>query len=663
MKKKIGIIIQARLGSKRFPNKIIKKINKKTILEFLINRLKKIKFTNNIIIATSNKKNDKKIIKIAEKNNIDYYCGSENDVLDRYFCCAKKFDLTDIIRITSDCPFSDPLLINEMYIKYSNSNFDYLSNVIKPTFPDGLDVEFFNFKTLKKTWQLAKTLYEREHVTNFMINSHNIKKFNYKNRYDLSMNRITLDTPEDLIQIKKFYFSFKNPKQINYLTINKKFLDMKKKNKQTTVNHNFLWDKAKKKILNGNMLLSKNPEIILPTKWPTYFSKTNKINVWDLNNRIFLDCLMLVGTNVLGYNYPQLQKEIINTIQKGNISSFNCPEEVELAEKLIELHPWSSFTKFAKTGGEINLIALRIARANTKKQNVAFCGYHGWHDWYLSANLTNEKNLNNHLFENISTVGIPKNLKNTVYQFNYGKINELIKLIKKNSIGIVIMEFARIKELNIDFLKSVKRICKKYNCILIFDECTSGFREHIGGVHMKYKIEPDIVTFGKAIGNGYPITCLLAKEKLRNKSEKAFISSTNWSDRIGFVAANKTIEIMKQIKSNKIIEKLHNNFCQRLKQIALKNKLKIKIIGLVGIPVINFINKDNELIKNFITQEMLKKNILASNCIYLSIFHNNSKMKKYYDTLDTIFKIIKKEKNLEKLIEQPLTSKKFYRLN
>ena len=225
------------------------------------------------------------------------------------------------------------------------------------------------------------------------------------------------------------------------------------------------------------------------------------------------------------------------------------------------------------------------------------------------------------------------------------------------------MEFARIKELNIDFLKSVKRICKKYNCILIFDECTSGFREHIGGVHMKYKIEPDIVTFGKAIGNGYPITCLLAKEKLRNKSEKAFISSTNWSDRIGFVAANKTIEIMKQIKSNKIIEKLHNNFCQRLKQIALKNKLKIKIIGLVGIPVINFINKDNELIKNFITQEMLKKNILASNCIYLSIFHNNSKMKKYYDTLDTIFKIIKKEKNLEKLIEQPLTSKKFYRLN
>jgi len=229
MKKKIGIIIQARLGSKRFPNKIIKKIDKKTILEFLINRLKKIKFTNNIIIATSNKKNDKKIIEIAKKNNIDYYCGSENDVLDRYFCCAKKFNLTDIIRITSDCPFSDPMLINKMYIKYSTSNFDYFSNVIKPTFPDGLDVEFFNFKTLKKTWELAKTLYEREHVTNLMIKNNNIKKFNYKNKYDLSSERITLDTPEDLIQIKKFYFSFKKSEQINYLTINKKYLDMKKK--------------------------------------------------------------------------------------------------------------------------------------------------------------------------------------------------------------------------------------------------------------------------------------------------------------------------------------------------------------------------------------------------------------------------------------------------
>ena len=372
---------------------------------------------------------------------------------------------------------------------------------------------------------------------------------------------------------------------------------------------------------------------------------------------------MLVGTNVLGYNYPSLQKEIVNTIKKGNISSLNCPEEVELSEKLIELHPWSSFAKFAKTGGEINLVALRIARANTVKQNIAFCGYHGWHDWYLSANLNNSKNLNNHLFENISTIGIPKNLKNTVFQFNYGKIRQLINLIKTKKIGIVIMEFARIKKINLIFLRSVKQICEKHNCILIFDECTSGFRESIGGIHMKYNIDPDIVTFGKALGNGYPITGLLAKESLRKNAEKAFISSTNWSDRIGFVAAIKTVSIMQKIKSNKIITKLHNNFCKNVKQLAKKNKLKINIVGLVGIPVINFIDYDNELIKNFITQEMLKKNILATNCIYLTIFHNKKSMKKYYDSLDDIFKIIKKEKNLKRLIEQPLTNKKFYRVN
>ena len=229
MKKNIGIIIQARLGSKRFPKKILSKIDKKIILEILIKRLKKINFTNKVIIATTTNKIDEKIIKIAKKNNIDYFCGSENDVLDRYYCCAKKFNLTDIVRITSDCPFSDPLLIEKMYKKYSVSNFDYLSNVIIPTFPDGLDVEFFNFKTLKKTWKLAKNLYEREHVTYHMINNYNIKKFNYENTYDLSMERITLDTLEDLERIKSFYFSFKDLDEINYNSINNKFLNMKKK--------------------------------------------------------------------------------------------------------------------------------------------------------------------------------------------------------------------------------------------------------------------------------------------------------------------------------------------------------------------------------------------------------------------------------------------------
>ena len=663
MSKKIGIIIQARLGSKRFPKKILKKIKKKTVLEILLNRLKKINFTNKIIIATTNKKEDKKIVEIAKKNKLEYFCGNENDVLERYYLCAKKFKLTDIIRITSDCPFSDPLLINKMYKKYSKSNFDYFSNVIKPTFPDGLDVEIFNFKTLKKTWQLAKTSYEREHVTSHMITNTKIKKFNYENSCDLSDERITLDTYDDYIKIKNFYFSFKNVEDINYLSINRKLLNVKKNTKKDNKSHSILWNLAKKKILNGNMLLSKNPETILPIKWPTYFSKTNKINVWSLNNQKYLDCLMLVGTNVLGYNYPSLQKKILSTVKKGNISSLNCPEEVELSEKLTQLHPWSSFTKFAKTGGEINLVALRIARANSIKQNIAFCGYHGWHDWYLSANLTNKKNLNDHLFDNISTIGIPKNLKNTVFQFNYGKINELINIIKSKKVGIVIMEFARIKEINIQFLKSVKKICNKFNCILIFDECTSGFREHIGGVHMKHNIYPDIATFGKAMGNGFPITGLVANENLRKNSEKAFISSTNWSDRIGFVAANKTIDIMKKVKSNEILIKLHNNFCKTIKIIAKKNKLKLNIIGLVGIPVLNFIDCDNDLIKNFITQEMLKKNILASNSIYLSIFHNKKSMQKYYKNIDRIFKVIKKEKNLEKLIEQPLTNKKFYRLN
>ena len=661
MKTKVGIIIQARLGSKRLPKKILKKINNQTIIEFLLKRLKSISFEHEIIIATTTKKEDKEILKIAKKNKVSHFCGNENDVLDRYYNCAKNFNLDIIIRITSDCPFSDSILINRMYDKFCSIDVDYLSNVINPTFPDGLDVEIFKFKLLENTWLLAKNRSEREHVTKYMINNPNIKKYNFKNEYDMSSERLTLDTSKDFKKIKDFYFLLNNPEVDNYLLINKKLKEIKNMNKLTK--NNTLWDKAKKIILNGNMLLSKNPEIILPNKWPTYFSKTKRTNVWDIQNIKYSDCFMLVGSNLLGYNYKKIQNEITKVVLKGNISSLNCPEEVELSEKLINIHPWSSFTKFAKTGGEINLIALRIARSNTKKKNIAFCGYHGWHDWYLSANLTNKKNLNDHLFENISTVGIPENLKNTAYQFNYKDLEGLKKLIEKKNVGVVIMEFARIKDLNITFLKNVRKLCKKYGCILIYDECTSGFREFIGGIHMKYGINPDIATFGKALGNGYPITALVAKEKLKKNAEKAFISSTNWTDRLGYVAANCTIDVMRKIRSDKIITNLHKDFCKNIKKIAKKNKLKIKIEGLIGIPVLNFIGRDNEIIKNFITQEMLKEKILASTSIYLSIFHNKIVLKKYYRNLDKIFNRINKHKNLIELLEQPLTNKKFFRVN
>ena len=169
-----------------------------------------------------------------------------------------------------------------------------------------------------------------------------------------------------------------------------------------------LYLKAKKVILGGNMLLSKRPEMTLPNLWPAYYSKSKKIFVWDLDNRKYIDMICFVGQNILGYANKSVDKFVFKNAAKGNMTSLNCPEEVILANKLIELHPWAKIAKFARSGGEANAMSIRIARASTKKEHIAICGYHGWHDWYLSVNLSGKNKLNNHHLPGLIPDGAPK---------------------------------------------------------------------------------------------------------------------------------------------------------------------------------------------------------------------------------------------------------------
>jgi glutamate-1-semialdehyde 2,1-aminomutase len=304
------------------------------------------------------------------------------------------------------------------------------------------------------------------------------------------------------------------------------------------------------------MFLSKRPEMYLPEKWPTYFKKSKGCKVIDLDGNNYYDLTMGVGTNILGYSNTKLNSSIKRSIDHGTMSTLNCPEEVELAEKLIDLHPWADQAKFARTGGEANAIAIRIARTYAKSNTIAICGYHGWHDWYLAANLEKTNNLSKHLLPNLNTIGVPKNLKGTVYPFDYNNFHQLEVLVKKKNIGIIKMEVARNQKPKNNFLKKISDLCKKKNIVLIFDECTSGFRECYGGLHKKYKVVPDMAIFGKSLGNGHPITAIIGKKKIMDHSQASFISSTYWSERVGYVAGLKTLEIMEKYKSWLYIGKL-----------------------------------------------------------------------------------------------------------
>ena len=167
------------------------------------------------------------------------------------------------------------------------------------------------------------------------------------------------------------------------------------------------------------MLLSKRAEMFLPNQWPAYYSKASGCTVWDLDGKEFIDMsIMGVGTNILGYGNPEVDEAVQRAVTLGNMSTLNCPEEVALAEKLIEMHPWADMVRLARTGGEANAVAIRIARAASGKDNVAICGYHGWHDWYLSANIVSDESLDDHLLPGLEPKGVPQNLKGTVFPFH-----------------------------------------------------------------------------------------------------------------------------------------------------------------------------------------------------------------------------------------------------
>jgi glutamate-1-semialdehyde 2,1-aminomutase len=208
------------------------------------------------------------------------------------------------------------------------------------------------------------------------------------------------------------------------------------------------------------------------------------------------------------------------------------------------MHTWADKVKFARTGGEANALAVRIARAASGKEKVAFCGYHGLHDWYLAANLKSKKSLDKHLIKGLSPLGVPKSLSDSSFGFEYGNYNQLEKITNKYSIGVIKMEVCRNSQPNIKFLKQVRELATKNNIVLIFDECTSGFRETFGGIHLNYKVNPDIAIFGKALGNGYAITAVVGTKNVMEAAQKSFISSTFWTERIGVSAALKTLEIM-----------------------------------------------------------------------------------------------------------------------
>ncbi|OEU67723.1 MAG: aminotransferase class III [Desulfobacterales bacterium PC51MH44] len=397
---------------------------------------------------------------------------------------------------------------------------------------------------------------------------------------------------------------------------------------------------AKKRIPGMTQLLSKRPDRFSDGVWPGYYKKAKGVEVWDLDGNRYTDMSIGgIGANVLGYADPDVDQAVIQAIQRGSSCSLNCPEEVELAELLCELHPWAEMVRYARTGGEAMAIAVRIARAHTGKDKIAFCGYHGWHDWYLAANLGKNDALNGHLQAGLLPNGVPKGLQGTALPFRYNDLDALKGIVKenKNELAAVVMEPIRNFEPEPGFLTGIAALAKENNIVLILDEISAGLRMNTGGAHLLLGVTPDVAVFSKAIGNGYPMAAVIGKAEVMQAAQRTFISSTNWTERIGPTAALATIKKHRRLNVGEHLVALGKKVQKGWKILARKQGFDLDIGGIPPLSHFSFKVENAPATRALFVQLMLEQGFLATNSFYSMYAHTIWHVDAYLEAVDSAF--------------------------
>jgi glutamate-1-semialdehyde aminotransferase len=430
-----------------------------------------------------------------------------------------------------------------------------------------------------------------------------------------------------------------------------------------------LYEEAKKIIPGGTQLLSKRPEQLLPGLWPAYHKQAKGCVVWDLDDREYVDAsFMGIGANIIGYADDDIDRAVKRVIDTGSMTTLNPHEEVALAKKLLALHPWAEMARFTRSGGEAMTVAVRIARAATSKDIVLFCGYHGWHDWYIAANLASDSALDGQLLPGLKPAGVPGSLKNSSFPFNFNNKSEFMGLMSKYAgrISAVVMEPIRNIEPEGGFWECIRSETHKAGIALIIDEITAGWRLNLGGAHLLYGIEPDISVFAKGISNGYPMAAIIGKRKYMDAAQESFISSTYWTERIGPAAALASIEKMEKhgvqahlVKTGKAVQDGWNS-------IAKSIALPIHAGSIYPLSHFEFEHKEALVLKTLFTQEMLERGYLATNSFYCSFAHTEDTVRRYLGAVEEVFSLIKKSidgNTYRGLLKGPVCQSGFKRLN
>jgi len=416
-----------------------------------------------------------------------------------------------------------------------------------------------------------------------------------------------------------------------------------------------LWEKARGIIPGGNQLLSKRAERFLPDQWPAYYERAKGCELWDLDGNHYFDFAQMgVGSCILGYADDDVDAAVVKCIGLGSMSTLNSHEEVEFAELILSLHPWAQMARFARSGGEACAIAIRIARAASGRDAVAFCGYHGWHDWYLSANIADAGNLDGQLMSGLAPAGVPRGLQGTALPFHYNDLISLERLVsaEHGRIGAIIIEPERGTSPAPGFLSGVRAIADRIDAVLIFDEVTSGFRVNIGGIHLILGVEPDIAVLGKGMSNGYPMAAIIGRKRVMEAAQDSFISSTFWTERIGFTAAIAAVRKMQQCNVPRHLCDHGERIIAGLRRLALKHGLPLGINGIAPLIYLVFNNKQPLECQTYWTQEMLERGYLLGGAIYTTYAYTPEIIEKFLEVCDGVFANLKLHLDRGDIVDQ-----------
>lgn len=645
-------IIQARFSSSRFLGKVLKTVLDKPMLLRQIERISRSKKITKMLVATSTDCSDDQIEEVCRTNNIECFRGDLNDVLDRYYQAAKLYGPAHIVRLTGDCPLIDPDIIDKVISYHVEGDYDYTSNTIEITFPDGLDVEVMKVSALETAWRKAILPSHREHVTRFIYTQPGIYKLGvFRNDVDLGELRWTVDKQEDFELISTIYkllysskpdFDFKDIlqcleahpelKTVNSniqrnvgiktsLLADEKFLQRNPmKTKDRYSQSQMLLERALQSIPLGSQTFSKSITQYPLGVSPHFLKKGLGSHVWDVDDNEYIDFINSLAAINLGYNDPDVNEAVKKQLELGVSFSLSHPIETLVAEKIIEMVPCAERVRFGKNGSDATAGAVRLARAYTGREHVAVCGYHGWQDWYIGSTSRN--------------LGVPKSTQELTHTFNYNDLESLGAIFDKwpNQIAAVILEPMNVVYPAEGFLLGVQELTQKNNAILIFDEIVTGFRFANGGAQEYFGVTPDLATFGKGIANGYPLAVITGRKEIMALMEEIFFSFTFGGETLSLAAALATLNKLQNQPVLAKLKALGEMLMAGIKQIIQKYHLS-DIFDVSGHPAWNFLiikgtefYQQNE-IKTLWLQEIFSKGILSLGSHNLSYAHSEEDIK------------------------------------